>query len=311
MKKNAIMELQRLERAESTIKTGVSPFLFFSLPKPYMAKTHTQPVHTILALSVIGVASSFVFVLSALASGMVPSEVITLANHARTEAGLPALTENSILATAAKNKADDMIKHDYFAHTSPAGVAPWYWIKDAGYRYQAAGENLAINYTDARDQHDAWMKSETHRANIMNTRYQEIGVAVVKGKINGKESIITVEYFGTPLVAAVKEPAPVPMAPEVAPAEIKGTETVLETPSQIITPVVPPSPTTVSPLVQSEEDRILTLLSLLSVLLMMLLAPAMILLRALQFLLEAKREGTVSVPMLPSIHIDGIHKAAH
>jgi hypothetical protein len=89
------MELQRLERAESTIKTGVSPFLFFSLPKPYMAKTHTQPVHTILALSVIGVASSFVFVLSALASGMVPSEVITLANHARTEAGLPALTENS------------------------------------------------------------------------------------------------------------------------------------------------------------------------------------------------------------------------
>lgn len=270
-----------------------------------MAKTHTTTVHAILALTVIGVLSSFAFVTTVFAAGIVPSDVVALANSARAKAGLAPLTENAALSLAAKNKANDMLRHDYFAHTSPTGVAPWYWIKDAGYAYQAAGENLAINYTDARDQHEAWMKSETHRANIMNTRYREIGVAVVSGKINGKESIVTVEYFGTPVVAVTKEPAPVPVVPVSAPAEIKG-EAIVETPS-----LAPLAPTPLNiPVVVSEEDRIITLLALVWILFMTVLAPTLILGRALHFLLKAKEEGTVSVPILPMVHID-LHKNAH
>lgn len=193
-----------------------------------MAQVQQHKKHSIatfVALGIIGVASSCTFVLTAFAAGMVPDDVIALANNSRTKAALAPLSENAKLSEAAKSKANDMIKNDYFAHTSPKGVEPWYWIKQAGYQYKAAGENLAINYTDAKEQHEAWMKSETHRANILNTRYQEIGVAVVKGKIDGKESTVTVEMFGAPLVAVADQLAPVPPVVAQAPVEVKGIET--------------------------------------------------------------------------------------
>ena len=151
------------------------------------------------ALFLVGLFSSLVFVFQgARAAGIIPSDVVSFANEARMSVGLRALTPNSVLTQAAEYKAQDMIEHDYFAHTSPAGVEPWFWFQKAGYQYKAAGENLAINYTDAREQHTAWMQSETHRANILGEQYQEIGVAVVSGTIDGKESLITVEFFGTP-----------------------------------------------------------------------------------------------------------------
>ncbi len=150
-------------------------------------------------LFLVGVFSSVVFVFQgARAAGIISSDVVSLANETRMSTGLRALTPNSVLAQAAEYKARDMIEHNYFAHTSPTGVEPWYWFQKAGYQYKAAGENLAINYTDAKEQHTAWMQSETHRANILGEQYQEIGVAVVSGTIDGKESLITVEFFGTP-----------------------------------------------------------------------------------------------------------------
>jgi hypothetical protein len=104
-------------------------------------------------------------------------------------------------------------------------------MKEEGYAYKAAGENLAINFTDAKEQQSAWMESKTHRANILNANYREIGVAVVEGKIDGQHSIVTVQLFGTPLYAAAdqaKAVVPPPIAQEVKLPEIKGTE-VLET----------------------------------------------------------------------------------
>ncbi|OGI14632.1 MAG: hypothetical protein A2878_00095 [Candidatus Moranbacteria bacterium RIFCSPHIGHO2_01_FULL_54_31] len=176
-------------------------------------------------LLVIGFLSSFLFVLTAVASGISPGDVIALANTSREKAGLTPLSANRALTEAAQAKANDMLKNDYFAHTSPTGVDPWYWIKKEGYQYKAAGENLAINFTSAKEQHSAWMNSSSHRDNILNGRYQEIGVAVVKGKIDGQESIVTVELFGTPLYGAVDHPAAVPPAVQKAPAAIKGVET--------------------------------------------------------------------------------------
>lgn len=181
--------------------------------------------HAIMPLLLIGVVSSFVFVFTAWASGISPDQVIALANSARTKAGLATLSENPKLTLAAQSKAEDMIANDYFAHTSPTGVEPWYWVKQEDYSYKAAGENLAINYTNAIDQHDAWMKSPTHRANIMSERYQEIGVAVVQGKIDGKESTVTVQFFGQPLYAATDEATTPPPLP--VPVEVMGAETTL------------------------------------------------------------------------------------
>ena len=145
---------------------------------------------------------------TAFAGGISSGEVISLTNESRAIAGLSILTENKDLSKAATEKAYDMINNDYFAHTSPTGVDPWYWFKNVGYNYKYAGENLAVNYTNAVDQDTAWMNSTTHRANILNPHYQEIGVAVVEGKIGGKDTLVTVELFGAPFVAVADQVAP-------------------------------------------------------------------------------------------------------
>lgn len=129
--------------------------------------------------------------------------LINLANSSRSQNGLANLTENSKLTTAAYAKANDMLTNDYFAHTSPAGKMPWDFIKAAGYDYIYAGENLAIGYVNDQELHDAWMNSPTHRANIMNENFREIGIAVVTGEYDGAQTTVVVQMFGTPVPVAV------------------------------------------------------------------------------------------------------------
>jgi hypothetical protein len=226
-------------------------FFLFASKKPNMPnkyKNFIARISVVLLLFIVGIISfchsraggnpEFTFVYVARASGIAPSSVIELTNRARAANGLGTLAENTQLSQAANAKARDMIKNDYFAHTSPSGRDPWYWMKKEGYEYKAAGENLAINFTNAKEEQSAWMKSQTHRANILNTQYQEIGVAVVEGKIDGQNSIVTVQMFGTPLYAAadqVKTAAP-PIVVEEKTPEIKGIET---SETETISPSVP------------------------------------------------------------------------
>lgn len=131
------------------------------------------------------------------ASGITADNVIKLTNKARQAAGEAVLVKNEKLQQAAQNKAQDMFDNDYFAHVSPAGKSPWFWIDKAGYDYRFAGENLAINYTSAEDEQQAWMDSPLHRKNILNPAYEEIGVAVGQGIINGNRTTVAVQMFGT------------------------------------------------------------------------------------------------------------------
>jgi len=119
-----------------------------------------------------------------------------MVNKERMDAGLKPLKINDKLNQAAQQKAQDMINNDYFAHTSPSGTTPWYWFDRVGYKYVAAGENLAKDFTDSKYLHQAWMKSLSHRNNILNSKYQEIGIAVIEGKINGKDTVLAVQLFG-------------------------------------------------------------------------------------------------------------------
>ena len=176
------------------------------------------------ALFSVFILGFFVCSYAAAAEGISPKDVIALVNNSRKSAGLSDLSENSFLSRAARAKADDMLKNDYFAHTSPDGTEPWHWFKKSGYEYKFAGENLAINFNDSREQHKAWMKSETHKKNILSDNYQEIGVAVVEGKIGGKNSILTVQLFGAPLaVPAVRDKKEALAGERIEPA-IKGAE---------------------------------------------------------------------------------------
>lgn len=138
----------------------------------------------------------FVFAAPALANQISAENVLKLVNKSREAVGLPDLSFNSKLTAAAQDKLNDMIKNKYFAHTSPDGIKPWHWFEKEGYDYQYAGENLAINFTTAEDQHKAWMKSAAHKKNILSPNYGEIGIAVGAGEIDGQMSIIAVQEFG-------------------------------------------------------------------------------------------------------------------
>lgn len=137
-------------------------------------------------------------------SSISASELLTDTNKARTESSLPALTVNDELSKAAFLKAQDMFANNYWAHTSPSGVSPWKWLGDSGYNYDVAGENLAKNYPTADATVAAWMNSETHRANILNGKYQDVGFAVVDGMLEGRSTTLVVAYYGAPATAAVE-----------------------------------------------------------------------------------------------------------
>jgi|GEM_PF-407221 len=158
-----------------------------------------------------------------LVGAVLPAVVIDLTNEQRAENNLSTLERSAVLDAAANLKAQDMAKGSYFAHNSPTGVTPWHWFDEAGYTYVYAGENLAVFFTDSSAVVDAWMKSPTHRANIVGSHYTQIGVGTAKGKYNGYDTVFVVQLFGTPAmklptpVAVAKPvPVPVPVRPAVA-----------------------------------------------------------------------------------------------
>ena len=122
--------------------------------------------------------------------------IIGFTNQYRSESGLNSLKTNPLLVKAAQFKAEDMAKNSYFNHTSPEGITPWHWLEQVGYRYSLAGENLAINFIDSQDTITAWMNSPTHRANILNNNFTEIGIGEAHGLYQGKETIFIVQFFG-------------------------------------------------------------------------------------------------------------------
>ena len=126
------------------------------------------------------------------------TSLIKLTNQGREALGFGPLTENSQLDKAASLKAQDMIAQDYFAHQSPEGKSPWYWIKSANYDYQYAGENLAIGFLDSEEVYQAWNDSPSHKANLFNPNYQDIGITVLKGDFQGNEIYVVVQLFGSP-----------------------------------------------------------------------------------------------------------------
>jgi len=135
------------------------------------------------------------------ASEITPEQVVELTNQRRAESGLSALSINAVLNEVAQRKAGDMFAFDYWAHTSPSGRDPWSFFQETGYDYLYAGENLARDFMNSDSVVTAWMNSATHKGNILNSHYQEIGLAVVNGTLDGVETTLVVQVFGTPTPA--------------------------------------------------------------------------------------------------------------
>jgi uncharacterized protein YkwD len=149
------------------------------------------------------------------ASNISPEKIIELTNQKRAELGLAPLVNNPLLNEVAQRKAADMFAFNYWAHTSPSGRDPWSFFKEVGYKYIYAGENLARDFMDSASVVEAWMNSPTHKDNIVNPNYKEIGVAVVNGTLNGVETTLVVQVFGTPPPTAAAQN--LPLAPKFVP----------------------------------------------------------------------------------------------
>lgn len=139
---------------------------------------------------------------------LLQSKIIVETNLQRQQNGnLPALIENAKLNQAAAAKANDMFLNQYFEHVSPSGVGPGDLAQKYGYDYIVEGENLILgNFSSEKEVVQDWMNSPGHRANILNNRYTEIGVAIVKGTYKGQTVWIGVQEFGLPL-SACSEPS--------------------------------------------------------------------------------------------------------
>lgn len=129
---------------------------------------------------------------------LTPNHLLTLINQDRQEFGLLEFKENTQLARAAQAKAHDILAKNYFAHTSPAGTKPWDFLRQAGFEYSYAGENLALNYRSVYELQNDFLGSPSHRENLLSPLFTDIGIAVVQGEFRGKPAIITVQMFGTP-----------------------------------------------------------------------------------------------------------------
>lgn len=128
--------------------------------------------------------------------------LIAFTNEERKDEGLSELIENETLNEAARLKAQDMTSKGYFAHYSPDGSSPWVWFDEAGYEYDKAGENLAVNFNDSKAVVNAWMNSPAHRANIVKDGYTEIGIGISEGTYKGKKATFVVQLFAKPKVTS-------------------------------------------------------------------------------------------------------------
>jgi len=122
--------------------------------------------------------------------------IISEVNPDRQVAGLSLLKPNEKLTEAAQLKAEDMIAKDYFSHVGKNGEPPWVWFERVGYNYATAGENLAIDFYDPSVLEKAWLASPSHRKNIMNEYFTDIGIGIADGEINSRETIVVVMFLG-------------------------------------------------------------------------------------------------------------------
>jgi hypothetical protein len=131
-------------------------------------------------------------------SAITVQELLRYTNLQRESNGLAPLNLNPELTKAAQMKAKDMFAKDYWAHVSPDGTTPWVWIRDSGYEYLYAGENLARGFNSSSDVVTAWMNSPEHRSNMLSPNYTDIGFAIQAGTLTGTDTTLVVQEFGSP-----------------------------------------------------------------------------------------------------------------
>ena len=129
--------------------------------------------------------------------GSFETELLRLTNLERQKVGLSPLKLSSQLTKAAQSHAADMARNNYFSHTGRNGSSMADRAKGNGYKYFALGENIAAGKTTPEGTMRQWMNSPGHRANILNSRFTEIGFGYENAP-NSSYRHYWVQVFGTP-----------------------------------------------------------------------------------------------------------------
>ena len=123
-------------------------------------------------------------------------QIVEKTNEVRTKKGVSTLSINPKLTAAAQKKAEDMATKGYWAHFAPDGKTPWDFVREAGYNFTAAGENLARDFESVDPMVAAWLASSSHADNLLSSNFTEIGIGVASGVISGKTTTVVVQMFG-------------------------------------------------------------------------------------------------------------------
>lgn len=119
------------------------------------------------------------------------AKMFDLINESRAKEGLEPYVIDEKLMKVAKDKAEDMITNDYFAHYSPTFGSPFEMLEKYSISYQSAAENIAGN-SSVTGAHYAIMNSPSHKTNIMSTRYTNAGIGIAN---SDKYGMIIVQIF--------------------------------------------------------------------------------------------------------------------
>lgn len=169
--------------------------------------------------------------------------VIAETNAARAaNGGLPPLAEDATLDDIATLRLDDLFAQQYFAHVGPQGESAITVASSVGYASIALGENLALGtYAGDAGVVAAWMASPGHRANILDTHYTQIGVAVREGEYDGAETWIAVQVFGRPASACPSPDANLKTSIDLSESQLSTMSSELQSEKASIDAMSPPS----------------------------------------------------------------------
>jgi len=133
-------------------------------------------------------------------SAVVPSDVtddeltlFNMVNKAREEAGVKDLSFDKGLVKVSRLKATDMVENSYFSHQSPTYGSPFDMMKQFDFAFKTAGENIAGNQS-IEGAFKAWMSSDTHKKNILNSSFNYTGIGVTSSKTYGK--LLVQQFIG-------------------------------------------------------------------------------------------------------------------
>jgi serralysin len=131
---------------------------------------------------------------------------LQLINEARTTAGTKPLTFDGELLDSSDAHSAWMDQTDTFSHTGANGSSAGTRMTSEGYGWQGWGENIAyvsgtLTEATVRQLHSNLMNSPGHYANIVNGSFEEIGIGLKQGAINGYNVVFVTQNFGTPNAA--------------------------------------------------------------------------------------------------------------